>query len=139
EATWIKNYGIDPVSGGLYYARIFQQCEPVYADSTQPVNFPFGYRNPQCSYNGSNGSNQAKSIARALIGEAQNAARVSFQTDNSNANRAVWDTVYNNQWGAAGLTDPAFYTDGIITSNVDDGSLAAGKWAGFFVGLGMSN
>lgn len=138
-ATWIKNYGVDPVSGGLYYARVYQQCEPVYAESSQPDNFQFGFRNPGCSYNSSNGTSQAKSISRALIGEAQNAARVSFQADSSDGNRTFWDTLYNNQWGAAGLTDPVFYTDGITTSNVDDTSLAGGKWTGFFFGIGMSH
>jgi hypothetical protein len=138
-ATWIKNYGVDPVSGGMYYGRVFQMCEPIFADSSQPQNFASAWRNPGCSFNGSNAGNQSKAIARALIGEAQNAARVSFQADNSGANKTFWDTVYNNQWGATGLTDMAFYTDGITTSNIDNTALSAGKWTGFFFGIGMSH
>src|SRR5207302_7688608 len=38
-ANWIKNNGYDPVSGGLYYARIFQQCNLFMRTAHNPKSF----------------------------------------------------------------------------------------------------
>jgi hypothetical protein len=143
-SSWIKNYGYDPVSGGMYYGRLFGMCEPVFADSSQPQNFPFGYRNPGCSYNGSSTTGyptnvEAKQMARALSSEAQNAARINYQNDTTPSNQAFWDAFYCHLWDRPGYTAPGYECDGIGASNLDDGSLSGGKWTGFFFGVGMSH
>ncbi|MGA2184807.1 MAG: hypothetical protein ABSH47_17445 [Bryobacteraceae bacterium] len=142
-SNWIKNYGYDPVSGGLYYGRLFGMCEPVFADSSQPQNFLRAWRNPECSYNGSSTTGVPTNVpsmqfARALSGEAQNAARINYQNDPTPSNQAFWDTFYCHQWDRPGYTAPGYGCDGIGASNLDDTSLSGGKWTGFFFGVGMS-
>jgi hypothetical protein len=143
-SIWIKNYGYDPVSGGLYYGRLFAMCEPVFADSSQPQNFLLGFRNPECAYDGSSTTGTptnvpAKQIARALSGEAQNAARINYQNDPTPSNQAFWDAFYCNQWDQPGYTAPGYGCDGLGASNLDNASLSGGKWTGFFFGVGMSH
>lgn len=134
-ANWIKDSGYDPVTGGLYYGRIFSHCEPVYAPSSQPAAFFF--RNPQCSYSPKTGIDQNNAIARALNGEAQNAIRILYENAPTVENKTFGDKFYGSQWGAPGYTQPGFYSDGDTTSNIGNGSLAGYKWTGFFFGIGM--
>lgn len=133
-ANWIKTTGYDPATGGMYYFTLFGACLPVYATSSQPAQFL--YVNPGCSYSPSPTNN---TVARALNGEAQNAMRILYQTNPTIANRDFGDEFYGKQWGLPSLTQPGFYSDGNITSNIANVNLAAPKWTGFFFGVGMSH
>jgi hypothetical protein len=138
-ATWIKNYGFDPVSGGSFYGRIYPSAETIYADSSQPTNFPEGYRNPQIAYNGSGVSpNFAKQIARVNSGEMQNAAGISYANDSTT--KSFWDTFYANIWDLPGYTQTGFGSDGLGSENCGpNNNFALGKWTGFCFGIGMSH
>ena len=140
-ATWLKAYGYDPVSGGTHYGRIFAGCEPIFADSTQPQNFPEGARNPGCSFNGSSvAPNFSKQISRVDSVEIGNTASVSFGNDPSGANKSFWDTFYANIWDVAPYTAAGFGSDGLGSANCGPSNdFSQGKWTGFCFGIGMSH
>jgi hypothetical protein len=50
------------------------------------------------------------------------------------------DEAYGALWGDCAVTEPGFYCDSnYVTGENSDASLAVGKWAGFFFGVGMAH
>jgi len=131
-AVWIAEIGYDPLTGGLHYGRGFPACEP----TATPSGSGFTFRNLQCTYGTGNGERGA---ARALLAEAQNAMRILFEANPTNANRDLGDQFYANQWGNA-FTQPGFLrNDGLPNIYATDGALSFGKWYGFQFGIGMAH
>ena len=122
-ANWILTNGFDPVTGGLYYARGFYNCEP-------PGIYKIG-----CDYGP---SVDAKVAARTLSGEAQNAMSIAYQADPTQSNLAFGDQFYGAQWGKPGYGTPP-YSDGVYLDTLDSDGTFAYKWIGFLFGIGMSH
>ena len=81
----------------------------------------------------------AVAAARARNSEVQNGFRVAYQTNPTSDVKAVGDQAYCAQWGNAAMTQPGYCTEAITASNLDDGSLGAYKYTGFFFGIGMAH
>ena len=133
-ANWIQNTGYDPVLKAVSYGRIFPQCEPPMTELGDPS---FNFRIPGCIENSANP--YALASARARNSEVQNGFRVAYQTNPGNDVKAVGDQAYCAQWGNAAMTRPGYCTEAITASNLDDGSLGAYKYTGFFFGIGMAH
>ena len=133
-ANWILNVGYDPLAKAISYGRIFPQCEPPMTESGDPSFFS---RIPNCIENSTNPG--AVSEARARNAEVQNAFRVAYQANPTGAVKALGDEAYCAQWGNAALTQPGYCTEAVTASNLDDGSLGAFKYTGFFFGMGMAH
>jgi K319L-like, PKD domain len=134
-ANWIGTVGFDATgTKGIYYGRVFPQCEPAVSDSGIK---DAAVRVAGCIENPNNPSGVSQ--ARARNSEAQNAMTVMYLASPTAANKAIGDMFYGATYGAAGYTASGFWTDGQTASNLDDGSLAAYKWPGFFFGVGMAH
>jgi len=133
-ASWLLNVGYDPILKAISYGRIFPQCEPPMTETGDPS---FVFRTPGCIENSFNAD--AESQARARNAEVQNAVRVAYQTNPSGDVKALGDQMYCAQWGNAALTQPGYCTEAVTASNLDDASLGAYKYTGFFFGMGMAH
>jgi hypothetical protein len=134
-ANWIGSTGFDAAgTKGIYYGRVFPECEPAVTDSGIK---DIGYRVAGCIENGNNPS--AASQARARNSEAQNAMTVMYVANPTSASKALGDIFYGATYGASGFTSTGYWTDGLTSSNLDDVSLGAYKWPGFFFGVGMAH
>jgi hypothetical protein len=134
-ANWIGTTGFDAAgTKGIYYGRVFPQCEPAVTDSGIKDTVQ---RVAGCIENSNNPS--ATSQARARNSEAQNAMMVMYLASPTAANKEIGDIFYGATYGAAGYTAAGFWTDGLTASNLDDVSLGSYKWPGFFFGVGMAH
>jgi len=133
-SNWVAQTGFDQAAKGISYGRGFPQCEPLLTDSgITDVQF----RNAGCMENSNNPAAVAQ--ARARNSEAQNAMTVMYLADQSSSNRAIGDMFYGATYGAPVYTATGYWTDGTTASNLDNGSLSAYKWPGFFFGVGMAH
>ena len=133
-ANWIGTTGFDAAgTKGIYYGRVFPQCEPALTDSgitdTAYIN--------NCIENAYNPDGVEQ--ARARNSEAQNAMTVMYLANPTAANQATGDMFYGAAFGATGYTANGYWSDGLTASNLDDVSLGAYKWPGFFFGIGMAH
>jgi hypothetical protein len=134
-ANWVGTTGFD--SGGtkgIFYGRVFPQCEPVVTDSG--INDVL-YRVPACIENSYNAGATAE--ARARNSEAQNAMTVMYLANPTMENQALGDLFYGATFGVSGYTANGYFSDGLTASNLDDVSLGSYKWPGFFFGVGMAH
>jgi hypothetical protein len=132
-ARWVLETGFDPSTGGLYYARGFPHCEPVL-EASQPG---FRWRNTGCSHGIGKDDRDA---ARALLAEAQSAARAAYEFAPSQQLLELGDQFYSNQWGVEAFTRAGFgRTDSLENIYASDGALGFGKWYGFQFGVGMAH
>ena len=133
-SNWIAQTAFDPATKGIAYGRGFPRCEPVLTDSgIKDVQ----YRVAGCIENSN--AEGAVAQARARNSEAQNAMTIMYLANPTEDNRAIGDMFYGATYGAKAYTAPGYWTDGIVSSNLDDGSLGAYKWPGFFFGVGMAH
>jgi hypothetical protein len=137
--NWVKTYGIDPLTGGTYYGRIYPGSEPPYADSSQPLNF--SYRNPQASWPVSSGSpNYNIQYSRSQLGEISTTFWSNYNSNQTGANQTFWDGVYKNIWDLTPYTAAGFTGDAIGSLNCNlQTNFAGGKWPGFCFGIGQSS
>ncbi len=133
-ANWIGTTGFDPGTKGIYYGRVFPQCEPAVTDSGIT---DVAFRVVSCIEDSNNPS--AASQARARNSEAQNAMTVMYLANPTAANKTIGDMFYGATYGASSYTATGYWTDGLTASNLDDGSLGSYKWPGFFFGVGMAH
>jgi hypothetical protein len=133
-ANWVGTTGFDVETKGIYYGRVFPQCEPAVTDSGVK---DIAYRVASCIENSNNPS--AASQARARNAEAQNAMTVMYLANPTEASRALGDMFYGAIYGAPSYTATGYWTDGLTSSNLDDVSLGSYKWPGFFFGVGMAH
>jgi hypothetical protein len=134
-ANWVGTIGFDSTgTKGIYYGRGFPQCEPPGTDSgiTDAPD-----RVVSCIENSYNPYFVVE--ARARNSEAQNAMTVMYLANPTGTNRLLGDTFYGATYGASGYTAAGYWTDGVTASNLDNGSLGAYKWPGFFFGVGMAH
>ena len=129
-ATWVRTTGYDPLTQGLFYGRVYQQCEPVVGagDFTGA-----GQRQSECAYTPSN-----RGAARALNAEAQNALRLWYQANPTSPNQATGDEFYAASWGYEYVA-PGYATDPYDNIYATTANLNAGKWYGFQFGVGMAH
>ena len=134
-ATWIGTTGFDAAgTKGIYYGRVFPQCEPAVTDSGIK---DVGYRVAGCIENSNNAA--FVSQARARNSEAQNAMTVMYLANPTAASKAIGDMFYGATYGASMYTASGYWSDGVTSSNLDDVSLGSYKWPGFFFGVGMAH
>lgn len=132
--TWTYNYGADlTVSGGLFYGRVLQACEPV---TTPPVSPTFFARTPNCN-NGLSAAGQG--AARTLTAEGNQAFVDYYQINNTIPVKNANDTLYGNTWGLAQYTTGGVPTSSVQADSLSDVALASYKYTGFFFGMGMSH
>ena len=133
-ATWIHDYGYDPITQGMFYGRLFNLCEPV---TTPPVSPTFDTRTPGCNYALNPAAIRA---ARVLTAEASSGLR-GFYEANPGATAKTWgDTAYGSIWGYAPYTTGGVYSDSnYVRDENSDASLGSYKWPGFFFGMGMAH
>jgi hypothetical protein len=133
-ATWVGTTGFDQALKAISYGRGFPQCEPLLTDSgvTDMV-----FRNAGCVESSKNPV--AVTVARARNSEAQNSMTVNYLANPTSENQLLGDWFYGATYGATGYTANGYFTDGIIASNIDNGSLSSYKWPGFFFGIGMAH
>jgi hypothetical protein len=129
-ATWVMTDGYDPVTQGMFYGRVYQQCEPIVGlgDYTAATS-----RQPNCAYTPSN-----RGAGRALNAEAQNALRLWYESDPSAPNLATGDEYYAASWGYQ-YVQPGYATDSYDNIYATTANLNAGKWYGFQFGVGMAH
>jgi hypothetical protein len=134
-ANWVGTTGFDAAgTKGIYYGRVFPQCEPAVTDSGIA---DVGVRVPGCIENSWNPGAAAQ--ARARNSEAQNAMTVMYLANPTPSNKAIGDIFYGATYGAPGYTASGYWSDGLTASNLDDVSLGSYKWPGFFFGIGMAH
>ncbi len=134
-AGWIHDYGVNPVSKGLYYGRVFGACEPPVTPAS-PSN---SYVTPGCNSDGNISGD------RVLIGEVSSSLRAYYQAQSGSPAAKTWgDQIYGALWGYTPWDTGGVYDDsysignvgGFNTTNNDFGSY---KWPGFFFGMGMAH
>jgi hypothetical protein len=132
-ATWVYSTGYDPVTQGLFYARVMQSCEPVTIPPASPL---FDSRTPGCN----NGLNPDYiSQARALTGEGNSVISAYYQSNPTPQAKSWGDLIYGSVWGYGPYTAPGYYSDGIQGSNLSDNYIGSYKWTGFYFGMGMAH
>jgi hypothetical protein len=134
-AHWVGTTGFDSTgTKGIFYARVFPQCEPAVTDSGIT---DVGLRVPDCIENSYNAG--FTSEARARNSEAQNAMTVNYLGNPTMENQTLGDLFYGATFGDPGYTPNGYFSDGLTASNLDDVSLGSYKWPGFFFGVGMGH
>jgi hypothetical protein len=137
--SWIWNTGMDHQLFGTNYGRIYQQCEPL---NTAPPGTSFTFRAPGCTY----GANPAGVFLSTEQNSETGASHVIYYANNSTGpNRTLGDEFYGSLWGYCPWTAAGAYCSAGSTAsnaaqtNLSDGNIHAGKWYGFFTGVGMSH
>jgi hypothetical protein len=139
STSWIWNAGMDHQLLGTNYGRIFQQCEPT---NTAPTGTSFTFRAPGCTYGNDPGS---VFLSREQNAEVGAALGIYYATNPIYANKVRGDQFYGALWGYCPWTTGGAYCDANSTaanaaaSNLGDNYIHAGKWTGFFTGVGMSH
>jgi hypothetical protein len=129
-AAWISTTGHDPITQGLYYGRIYPNCDPVAA---QGGHTSARYRQVGCNYAEAN-----RGEARTLNAEAQNALRLWYESDPTSPNQATGDEFYAASWGYT-YVEPGYATDPYDNAYATNAELNEGKWYGFQFGVGMAH
>ena len=136
---WIWNFGMDHQLLGTNYGRVFQQCEPT---NTAPAGVSLSVRTPFCSYGN---DPTAVYLSREQNAETGAAHTIYYQNNPTGTNRTLGDEFYGALWGFCPWTTGGVYCDANSTaaqapgSNLSDASIYAGKWYGFFSGVGMTH
>jgi hypothetical protein len=139
--NWEKNTGFDSlVTNGFFYARVLNLCEPI-----TPASMGYGGGGP-CFDDTDSHSAYDITAMRVLTAENSGSLRSYYDTQNGSAASVAWgDLAYGSCYGNPTYTSPGVYsaTDGNTcdsgNGNLNDGSIHAGKWTGFFFGMGMAH
>ncbi len=119
-ASWIRDYGYSPVSKGLYYARVFYNCEPI-SDST-----------PGCGTGG-----QGDEDSRFLNSEVMNAFTAAYLLSGDSSYKEQADKMFGAMWGKLGGPE----SDGVYLSTYNDNGwtlvVKKSKDFGFAFGYGF--
>lgn len=133
ESGWMMNNAYDSVTGGLFYTRVLQACEPPTSVPNTPL---FDSRTPGCNQS-TYGPFLAQ--ARALSAEGGTSFGTYYNNNVTPSNKSYIDTVYGNMFGYAPYTAGGVATSPYQASNLDNVSLANYKYTGFFFGMGMTH
>ena len=139
STSWIWNIGMDHQLLGTSYGRIFQQCEPT---NTAPSGTSLTFRAAGCTYGNDPG---AVYLSREQNAETSAAHSIYYQNNPIFSVRLRGDQFYGALWGYCPWTSGGVYCDPNSTaanaagSNLSDANIHAGKWTGFFTGVGMSH
>jgi hypothetical protein len=137
QATqWIHDKGVDLNTLTTNYGRVFEFCEPATTASSPA----FDQRTPGCNYGTSlNG----ESTGREQNQEIGNAIANFYVNNPGTANQSWGDSLYGAVWGNSAYNTGGVYSDAasdatnINATNMLDSYIHAGKWYGFFAGMGM--
>jgi hypothetical protein len=139
STAWIWNTGMDHQLLGTNYGRLFQQCEPT---NTSPIGTAFTFRAPGCTYGLDPGTVQQSREQNAETGAAH---AIYYQNNPTGPNKTLGDQFYGALWGSSLYNTGGVFQDANSTANspnanqLGDPSIHAGKWFGFFAGVGMSH
>jgi len=117
--------GYNPLTKGLYYASGNAQCIPQW-------DALLG-----CGYNST--TTFGKTESRILAGEAQNAARVYYESNTNNTIKTQLDEVYGGIWGDVNYNTGGVYYDSVNAIQAGGYDFGSYKWTGFMFGMGMSH
>lgn len=133
-ADWFYTTGYDPGTKGSHYGRKFGACEPY---TTAPASPQFTFRNIECTYGDDPGATRA---GRVLNAESNSLIRAKYEAVTNSTIRDWADTVYGAAFGHPSYTTGGVYSDSLyVTDEINNVSLGAYKWLGFFFGMGMSH
>lgn len=138
-ASWIWTVGMDQQLYTTNYGRIFQEVEPA---NTVPSGTSMQWKSPNATYGGNLND---LSPAREQNAETAAAHAIYYANNPTAANRALGDKYYGAVWGFCPWTTGRVFCDPWSTaananaSNLLDGYIHAGKWTGFFTGMGMTH
>jgi hypothetical protein len=137
EATqWIHDKGVDANTLTTNYGRGFAFCEP----TTTTSSTSFDTRTPGCNYGT---SISGRAVGREQNQELGNAVAGFYLANPTDTNRVWGDSVYGAVWGNPAYNTGGAYYDSasdamnIGYTNLLDSYIHAGKWYGFFAGMGM--
>lgn len=124
-AEWLRDFGYRAVTKGLYYGRVFVNCEP----SPDSVS--------ECADGG-----DGPSASRFLAGEAFGALASAEMFRPDSSQRSLGDTLYTVNFGRNGFSSPIENPEGyFIEDFADSGFVVSSKKAkdyGFFFGFGFA-
>jgi hypothetical protein len=138
--NWEHNTGFDPITKGFYYLRGMNMCEP-----TTPASMG-GSGNGSCYSDWDPFTAYSITAERVLSIENSHSLRSFYEAQNGSPASVSWgDLVYGSCFG-----NPAYTTGGLYAAsdgntcdssngNLNDTSIHAGKWTGFFFGMGMAH
>lgn len=147
--NFLSNFGYDPDTKGLWYARVMGQNldttggkTPVEGACSVALHWgspPFAARMPVCD---SVEGTQLATIqaSRILMAEGGLGLQQWYSLSPDNTKKNIADTAFGGIWGNCQYTAPSVssYCDSSIpTSEDSDSSLSGFKWSGFFFGAGM--
>jgi len=133
---WIHDKGVDAATLTTNYGRGFEFCEP----TTTSTNKAFDQRTPGCNFGMSLGG---RAVGREQNQELGNAISDYYIYNPTPENKTWGDQLYGAVWGHPNYnTDGVFYDEASDALNVNltnllDSYIHAGKWYGFFAGMGM--
>src|ERR1700733_7597532 len=122
---------------GTNYGRLFQQCEPT---NTVPPGTSWDSNLAGCTY-----GNLYSFLSNEQNSETGAAQAIYYANNPTGPNKTLGDEFYGSLWGFCPWTTGGGYCSSISTasnaaqSNLADSSIHAGKWYGFFAGMGMSH
>jgi hypothetical protein len=139
--TWENSTGFDSLAtNGFYYSRAMNICEPI-----TPASMGYGGAGP-CFDDTDSYSAYNKTAMRVLTAENSSSLRSYYDAQSGSSAAVAWgDLAYGSCYG-----DPIYTTGGVYAAtdgntcdsgngNLSDGSIHAGKWTGFFFGVGMAH
>jgi hypothetical protein len=133
---WIHDIGVDANTLTTNYGRVFEFCEP----ATTASSTLFDERTPGCNYGT---SLDGMSTGREQNQELGNAIATFYLNNPGSTNKSWGDSLYGAVWGNAAYNTGGVYSDAasdatnIDATNLLDANINAGKWYGFFAGMGM--
>ena len=137
--TWVRSTGFDSlVTHGMYYA-VQAGCVPITPAS-------MGYAGGGPCFDASPSNSDYDKVAMRELTAENSSSMWSYSDANSGSSASVaWgDLAYGSLWGYLPSTTGSVYTppDQLTEQNPAYGAsygLSAGKWTGFFFGMGMAH
>jgi len=146
-ATWVATYGYDNQSAlngtqAIYWARNCTFCESGGANTGS-----FDYTTPIMRAGFAGSPNYTVQEQREINQEGFNGLVQWYISNANSTNKAIVDYLYGALWGSTSLDNSSVsaFTDSYSVGNVpgylnlSNGYLAAGKYPGFFFGMGMAH
>ncbi len=135
---WLKASGIDPIVHGVNYGAGYGYCAaPNTGTNTDPSLASISWMAPECTYQNTIGS---APYAREQNGELNFGLNAFYLLNQTTPNKTFGDQFYGAVFGNPPYNTGGAYSDSFSTAlfglNLSDQAVAAGKWYGFFGGMG---
>jgi hypothetical protein len=137
-ASWLHDVGTDIASLTTNYGIGYGLCGPVNPPAS---SVPFSWKSPACNY--SSAETDSMTVGREQNSEIMSAISEYYLANPTPANKTWGDRMYGAVFGTAAYNTSGAYWDAASVAtntapaNWGDVSWHAGKWPGFFFGMGM--